>query len=52
MKTWVPPTFTLALPGEMVIEARGAALTVSVWLALVIPEALAVTVGLPAFVSW
>src|SRR5438552_18927234 len=47
----VPPTFTVALPGEMLIAARAAAFTLSVWLALVVPEAVAGKVGLPAPVS-
>ena len=51
VNTCFPPTFSEALLGEIPIAASGAAVTVSVWLALVIPEALAVNVGLPALVS-
>src|ERR1051325_1010189 len=51
VNTCVPPTFSEALPGERVIVASAAAVTVSVWLAPVAPLAPAVTVGLPAFGS-
>src|SRR5690242_13133257 len=47
----LPPTFSDALLGESVIVASAAAVTVSVWLALVAPLAPAVSVGMPAFVS-
>jgi hypothetical protein len=46
-----PPAGTEALDGETVIEVAGPALIVSVCVALVSPVALAVIVGLPAFVS-
>jgi hypothetical protein len=51
VNTCVPPTLSEALLGESVIVASAAAVTVSAWLALVAPLALAVTVALPAFVS-
>lgn len=51
LKGCVPPRFTVAELGEIVIDASAAAFTVSVWLALVMPLALAVSVGEPARVS-
>src|SRR5438105_8115552 len=48
---WVPPTVTEAVPGDTVSVASGPGLTVSVWVPLLIPVALAASVGLPAFVS-
>jgi hypothetical protein len=51
LKDWVARALTVALPGKTVIDASAPGLTASVWVALVIPVALAVSVGLPAFVS-
>ena len=48
---WVPPAVTEAVAGDTVSVASGPGLAVSVWVPLVIPVALAVRVGLPAFVS-
>src|SRR5437762_13422976 len=46
----VAPAFTVALLGVTVIAASGAAATVSVCVALVTPDAVAVSVRLPAVV--
>jgi len=45
------PTFSCRLLGEIAMLASAAAATVSVCVAFVYPEAVAVSTGLPAFVS-
>jgi hypothetical protein len=51
VKVWEPPTVRLALDGDTVIVWSGAAATVSVWVTLVNPLALAVRVAVPAWLS-
>ena len=51
LKDCEAPAGTATLDGETAIVAAGPALTVSACVALVSPVALAVIVGLPAFVS-
>ena len=50
VKTWAPPSGTLADGGEIAILASGPGLTVSVWLADVHPVAEVLSVTVPALV--